>query len=90
MTLENFVKRGQAAQKAVDDILKPEDPVTREEWQAAADVSSFLLLLDSAEQYGLVTGPKVNVERAEELLSRAKAMGIIPSNFEKLIKRFMG
>jgi len=69
--------------------LKPEDPQTEEEWQAAADIAEFLLLWDSAEQFGLVTGPKVN-DRAEELLKRAAAMGIRPASHEKLIKRFIG
>ena len=87
-----FANRSKLVLKTVDEFLKqkPQDPVTREEWQTAADVSSFLLLLDSAEKYGLVDGPRVNVERAEDLLNRAKAMGIYPAGFEKLVKRFIG
>jgi len=69
---------------------KGEDPQTIEEWQTAADLAEFLLLVDSAEQYGLVTGPKVNVARAGELLARAAQMGIRPKPHDKLVKTFMG
>lgn len=55
------------------------DPQTHDEWQAAADSAEALLLLDSARQYGLLTGgPKVNVDRAQEILDAAAKLGITP------------
>lgn len=56
------------------------DPRTREEWQAAVDAAHACLCLDSARQYGLVTGgPAVDAARCAEILGRGKAMGIVPS-----------
>lgn len=55
------------------------DPQTDAEWQEAANWASFLLLLDSARQYGLVTGgPAIRADRCAEILQRAAARGIHP------------
>lgn len=55
------------------------DPQTRLEWQEAVNAADFLVLLDSARLYGLVTGgPAVNVERCERILADGKAQGIVP------------
>ena len=49
------------------------------EWQEAVDAAYFGLLLDSARQYGLVTGvPEINIERAEELLREGRQRGFVP------------
>ncbi len=57
------------------------NPVTRAEWQDAADAAYGALCLDSARQYGLVTGgPGVDVERCEQILRSAKSIGITPAN----------
>lgn len=59
------------------------DPITPEDWQAAADAADFLLLVDSAQQYGLITGGEgVNVDRCHELLSGAADRGIFPSSLD--------
>lgn len=64
------------------------DPKTRQEWQDAVDGVYGALALDAACQYGLVTGgPKVRVERCEELLRRGKAKGVVPA--KNAIERFM-
>jgi len=56
------------------------DPQTPDEWQAAVDADDFLLLVDSAQQYGLITGGEgVNVERCVALLERGADQGIFPS-----------
>jgi len=56
-----------------------QDPKTPEEWQEAADAAHFLLLVDSARQYGLITGgPEANVDRCISILEQAKAQGITP------------
>jgi len=42
------------------------------------------LLLDSARQYGLVTGgPEIDVERCEEILTLGKARGIEPKEYHR-------
>lgn len=56
------------------------NPRTDAEWQDAVDAAHACLALDSARAYGLVTaGPRVNVERCEEILAAGKARGILPS-----------
>jgi len=55
------------------------NPRTVEKGQEAADVAQWALALDSARQFGLVEGgPKVNVERCEEILNLAEKRGIRP------------
>lgn len=59
------------------------DPQTPEEWQVAVDGANAALLVDSARQYGLITGgPIVNVERCIEILERGKALGYLPKEIE--------
>jgi len=54
-------------------------PTTREEWQTVVDASNALLALDSARQYGLVTGgPEISVERCTFLLAEGKRRGVVP------------
>jgi hypothetical protein len=56
------------------------DPSTPEEWQEAADMAEFLLLLDGCRQYGLVDGgPEAHVERCCRILTEAARRGIFPS-----------
>lgn len=56
------------------------DPVSREEWQDAADAAHGALTLEAARQYGLVTGgPGVNVGRCQEILRKARALGVTPA-----------
>ncbi len=64
--------------------MAAEDPQTPEEWQAAADGADFLLLLDSARQYGLIEGgPEANVGRCVEILERAADQGIFPTPLDR-------
>lgn len=59
------------------------DPETPDEWQQAVDAADFLLLLDSAAQYGLVAidgGGSVDVDRCRDLLHRAAGSGIYPAD----------
>lgn len=57
------------------------DPETREEWQEAANAAEFMLLLDSARQYGLVTGgPVGKIERCIWIVEEAKKRGITPED----------
>jgi hypothetical protein len=59
---------------------------TDAEWQEAVDAAEFMLLLDSSRQYGLVTGgPKVNIERCEEILREGKQRGFEPA--EDVVER---
>lgn len=48
------------------------DPRTRKQWGDAADAAQFLLGLDSARRYGLVTGgPTIDVDRCVEIIEEA-------------------
>jgi hypothetical protein len=53
-------------------------PRNPDEWQEAVDLAEALLAVDSAEQYGLVTGPKVNTERCELILRSGAQLGYRP------------
>jgi hypothetical protein len=62
------------------------NPRTPAQWREAATWASVLLHLDSARAYGLVTGgPAVNVDRCIELLERAKARGIVPTEADEAV-----
>ena len=55
-------------------------PQTPSEWQHAVDAAEGCLALDSARQYGLVSGgPVINVERCEEILREGRKRNIRPS-----------
>jgi hypothetical protein len=55
-------------------------PETPEAWQLAVDLAEGALSLVAARQYGLVAGgPKVSVERCEEMLKRGAQLGYTPS-----------
>jgi len=57
--------------------LEPDSPV---EWQEAVNCAHFLLLLDAARGYGLVTGgPEVNAVRCTEIVKRGRRMGYKPT-----------
>lgn len=70
--------------------MKAKATKTPTEWQEAVDAAEFYLLLHSAIAYGLVTGPKVDVDRCEELLRCGKAMGFRPLSHQQLIKKYLG
>ena len=66
--------------KAVIAVRKM-DPQTPVEWQQVVDACQGLLALDSARQYGLVTGgPVIDVDRCWELLARGRAKGFVPGH----------
>lgn len=59
------------------------DPKTPAEWRQAVALAEACLLLDSARQYGLVTGgPGVDAERCEDILRRGAEQGIRPTHVE--------
>lgn len=54
-------------------------PSTPEQWQEAVDAAYVLLMIDSARQYGLVTGgPAVVRERCGDILELGKLLGHEP------------
>lgn len=68
--------------------MKPQMPQNPREWQDAVDAAHGALALDSARQYGLVTGgPTVNVPRCAMILDQGRKMGVIPSTYA--IERFV-
>jgi hypothetical protein len=71
--------------RAPRPVLTPSTPA---EWQAAVDAAHAATCLDSARQYGLVSGgPTVDVERCDELLRAGEARGIRPSR--DAVERFV-
>ncbi len=63
--------------------MKTRDPKTPAEWRVAAAFAQACLAIDSARQYGLITGgPGVNVGRCLEVLERAKARDVVPTRKE--------
>lgn len=72
---------------------EPRQPKTRAEWQEAADAAEALITLDSARQYGLVTGgPGVNIDRCLAILRAARRKGIRPAKdcVERLVAELNG
>lgn len=60
---------------------KPRNPQTPEQWQEAVDLAEFMLHLDAARKYGLLTGgPEINVDRCQEMLALGKRQGYTPSD----------
>ena len=58
-----------------------QQPQTRNEWQHAANLAHALLLIDASEAYGLTTGgPDINTDRCDDILHRAEALGITPTD----------
>jgi hypothetical protein len=52
------------------------DPQTPEEWREAVMTAEVMLRIESARQYGLITGgPAIDVERCQELIERGRAAG---------------
>jgi hypothetical protein len=59
------------------------DPQTPEDWRRAAVLATVALLFDAARQYGLIVGgPVIDTDRCEDLITRAKAQGIVPTDAE--------
>ena len=57
-----------------------QDPKTPGEWQDAVDMAEGFSLLDSARQYGLVTGgPEIDVDRCEAILQEGRRRGVRPA-----------
>jgi hypothetical protein len=55
------------------------DPETPAEWQDAVNAAEACLLIDSARQYGLITGgPGVDVDRCVQIVDRGRAQQIVP------------
>jgi len=58
---------------------KPACPSTPGEWQDAVDLAEFFTHLESARQYGLVTGgPEINLDRCRQLLNDGLRRGVRP------------
>jgi len=56
------------------------NPKTREEWQAAVNAAAALRALTDCKLYGLIAGgPEIDVERCDQLLAKAEALGIRPN-----------
>jgi hypothetical protein len=56
------------------------NPKTREEWQAAVNAAAALRALADCKMYGIIDGgPRIDVERCDELLAKAEALDIRPN-----------
>lgn len=70
--------------------MKHRNPKTPAEWREAVDAAQFLLLLDSAKQFGLVVGgPDVDQARALQLLKRGARRGIVPAPTDELLQKYL-
>jgi hypothetical protein len=64
------------------------DPQSPEEWQSAADAANFLLALDACCQYGLVeTTMRIDQDRCDDILKRAKQQGVQPADVYEVLER---
>lgn len=74
--------------KREDVKRETKEPATPSEWQEAVDLAYGAQCLDSARQYGLVSGgPKVNLDRCDEILRRGNQLGYTPG--PGAVERFM-
>ena len=62
-------------------------PVTRREWQEAADCACFALALHSAYQYGILTGPAIDTRRCYRVLAEAAKLNIRPLPLKEILAR---
>jgi glycine/serine hydroxymethyltransferase len=57
------------------------NPTTAQEWQQAVDAAEAWLVMDSAKSCGLIAGgPRIDVERCEEILGEGKRLGFYPKD----------
>jgi hypothetical protein len=58
-------------------------PETLEEWRSAAQSAAGLQLIEAARIYGFIDGgPKINLDRVDEILELARNRGIVPTTEE--------
>jgi hypothetical protein len=69
--------------------MKLRDPNTPEEWQQAVDAAKFLRAFHDAKLFGLVTGPKINVDRCDDLLRRGRDRKVFPADLDVLCRKFV-
>jgi hypothetical protein len=69
---------------------EPRDPVTPNEWQEAVDMAEFLLLMESAKMYGLVSFETViHPKRCCHILALGMKHGYQPKSESELVKKFL-
>jgi hypothetical protein len=67
------------------------DPRTPTEWQEAVDSAHVLLLIRSAEAYGLISHTlDIDDARCEDILRRGTALGVTPQpdTVERMLRRY--
>lgn len=72
--------------------VRNHDPTTRAELQEAVDLAVVCLMIDSARQYGLVTGgPAVHVDRCTRIIQRGRKAGVFPAAdaLERILPAFL-
>ena len=63
----------------MSDVDAPQLPQSPEEWQEAVDLAHGFIAIESARAYGLVQGgPRCDVGRCEEILTRGADRGYTP------------
>lgn len=73
--------------------MKPKWPRGKAQWQEAVNLAKAALVVDSARQYGLITGgPEVNVDRCMDFLAVGKGRGFLPDEAEvdRILASFAG
>jgi hypothetical protein len=63
--------------------VRTREPITETEWREAVLGACAMRLIHDAALYGLIEGgPKINVERCDELIEKGRARGIVFSRAE--------
>jgi len=62
-----------------EQVMRRRDPKTPEEWQEAVDAAAGARAIADCMMYGLLTGPKINVRRCDDILERGRKRGVTPS-----------
>jgi hypothetical protein len=65
------------------------NPKNQTEWQEAMDLAHLMTIVHSLWACGQVrTAPRVDMRRCEELLARARELGLMPAAAREVVERY--
>jgi hypothetical protein len=68
---------------------RPKWPRQPLEWQELVNCAEFFRVIYDCQLYGLVTGPKINAERCDEILEEGHRRGFVPVSTKELIEVYL-